>query len=184
MMNILKAKVEKLLITQPFNQKPIQVEKVEILLDGLKHDKHYGRTRLADVRTVKLLPKGTEVANLRAITIVSLEELEQISKGIGEEALPDDLEANITLSGIKDLTKLVPGTFIKFPRNAILFVTAENLPCVIPAQNMIKRGVKQENALKFSKVAYGMRGITAMPFASGFIKVGDEAEIYLPQRLE
>jgi hypothetical protein len=39
-------------------------------------------------------------------------------------------------------------------------------------------------AIKFSKCAFGRRGLTAMPFAAGLIKVGDEVEILLPQSFE
>ena len=183
-MKVIKAKVEKLLITQPFAKAPIGVEKIELLLDGIKHDKHFGKTRNADVRTVNLVSRGIEVTNLRAVTIVSTEELEEISTQTGTRVLPEDMEANIILSGLKNLTKLPPGSFIKFPRNAILFVTAENLPCVIPSNNMTKRGVDKLTAIKFAKAAYGRRGLTAMPFASGVIKVGDEVDIYPPQDLE
>ena len=183
-MNVIKAKVEKLLITQSFDAVPVSVDKIELLLEGIKYDRHFGKTRHADVRTVKLLPKGIEVANLRAITIVSTEELKEISKDAGVEVLPNDMEANITLSGIEKLTKLAPGTYIKFPRNAIIYVTAENLPCVIPSQNMMKRGIDKGVAVKFAKCAFGKRGLTAMPFAAGFIKVGDEVEIYPPQSFE
>ncbi len=183
-MEILKAKVEKLLLTHPFDQPPTKHEKVELVLEGLKFDKHFGKTRCADVRTVKLLPKGIEVTNLRSVTIVSAEELDEISTALGFEVLPEDLEANITLSGVKNLTKLPPGTYLKFPNQAILFITSENLPCSYPAENMIKRGMDKNAALNFPKVAMGKRGITAMPFASGFIKTGDMVEIYPPQKLE
>lgn len=183
-MSTISAKVEKLLITRPFGQLPLAVEKMEVLLDGLKYDKHFGKTRNADVRTVKLLSKGIEVTNLRSATIVSVEELREISLDMGVKVTPEDLEANITLSGVKTLTKLPPGTFMKFPRNAILFITSENLPCVIPSQNMVKRGIEKLEAIKFAKIAFGKRGLTAMPFSSGFIKVGDEVEILLPQSFE
>src|SRR5688572_17710494 len=146
-MQIIKAKVEKLLITQPFGAVPVRREKVEMLLEGLKHDRHFGKTRNADTRTAKLLPRGIEVANLRGVTVVSVEELKEILAEVGVEVLPDDLEANITLSGLESITKLAPGTFIKFPRNAILYVTAENLPCVGPSENMMKRGVNKDVAL-------------------------------------
>ncbi|MBI2620706.1 hypothetical protein HYW61_00580 [candidate division WWE3 bacterium] len=183
-METLKARVEKLLITQPFGTSPIKVEKIEVLLDGIKYDKHFGKTRNADVKYARLLPKGIEVVNLRAITLVSVEELKEISNDVGVEILPSDLEANITLSGVKNLTKFVPGTFMRFPRNAILFITAENLPCVVPSLNMMKRGIEKLTASKFAKAAMGKRGLTAIPFASGFVKVGDEVEIIPPQNLE
>ena len=184
LMEIHTASVEKLLITQPFGEVPKEVNKIELLLDGIKYDRHFGKTRNADVRTTKLLSKGIEVTNLRSITLISQEELDEISSDVGFEVLPDDLEANITLKGIEKLTKLPAGTFIRFPRNAIIFVTAENLPCVIPAQNMMKRGMEKSQAIKFTKAAMGKRGLTAMPFASGVIKVGDQVEIILPQSLE
>lgn len=183
-MEILKAKVEKLLITQPFDGLPVEVKKLEVLLAGIKYDRHFGLSRNSDVRTAKLLPRGVEVANLRSITIVSTEELQEISADMGVEVFPDDLEANVTLSGIPNLTKLPPGTFMKFPRNTILFITAENLPCVIPGQHVMQRGVDKKAALQFAKCAMGKRGLTAMTFASGFIKVGDEVEILKPQSFE
>jgi len=183
-MKSLKAKVEKLYITQPFDKTPIGVEKLEVLLDGIKYDKHFGKTRNADIRTVNLVSKGTEVTNLRAVTIVSTEELGEISDQVGTKVLPEDMEANIVLSRVEKLTKIPPGAFIKFPRNTILFVTAENLPCVIPSNNMMKRGIGKLTAIKFAKAAFGKRGLTAMPFASGIIKEGDEVEIFLPQDFE
>lgn len=183
-MKILTAKVEKLLITQPFDALPVSVKKVEVMLAGIKYDRHFGKTRNADVRTAKLLPKGIEVTNLRSVTIVSSEELKEISDATGVDVTAEDMEANITLSGVEKLTKLAPGTFIKFPRNTILYVTAENLPCVIPAQHMMQRGVGKSDAIKFTKAAFGRRGLTALVFASGAIKVGDDVEIYPPQSFE
>jgi len=183
-MEILKAKVERLLITQPFDAKPIHASKLQLLLDGIKYDRHFGKTRNSDVRTARLLSKGIETANLRQVTIISSEELSEISETMGIEALPDHLEANITLSGIKDFTKLSPGTFIKFPRNTILFVTGENLPCVVVSENMMRHGLERKAALQFPKAAFGKRGVTAMIFAAGFIKEGDEVEVYPPQDFE
>ena len=183
-MNIYKAKVEKLLITQPYGDTPKEVSKLELLLDGIKYDRHFGKTRNADVRTSKILPKGIEITNLRSITIISKEELDAISNEIGFEVLSEDLEANITLSGIKNLTSLSPATFIRFPKSAIIYITGENLPCVIPAQNMIKRGMDKTKAISFSKIAMGKRGLTAIPFASGIIKTGDGVEIIPTQNFE
>lgn len=183
-MNIAKARVEKLLITQPFDQPPIHVDKLQLLLDGIKHDRHFGKTRNADIRTAMLLSKGIETANLRAVTIVSQEELNEISAEVGVETLPDDLEANITLSGFPNLTKVPPGSFLRFPRNAILYVTSENLPCVVVSQNMMKRDVEKKTALRFAKAAFGKRGLTALVFAAGLIKEGDEVEILYPQSFE
>lgn len=183
-MKITKTRVEKLLITQPFGQSPIPVDKLQLLLDGIKYDRHFGKTRNADVRTARLLSKGIETANLRSVTIISQEELNEISQGVGVETTADDLEANITLSGLPDLTKLPAGTFMRFPRNAILFITSENLPCVVVSQNMMKRGIEKKTALRFAKAAFGKRGLTALVFAAGFIKVGDEVEIFYPQSFE
>lgn len=183
-MIITKAKVEKLLITKPFDELPVEIEKMELLLEGIKHDRHFGKTRNADVRTVNLLPRGIETANLRMVTIVSLEEMAQISEKIGIEVLPEDMEANIVLSGVENLTKLPAGTFVRFPRSTILFVTSENMPCVVVSQHMIKRGVDKLKALQFTKNAVGKRGLTALVYSSGVIKLGDEVEILEPQSFE
>lgn len=183
-MEIIKAKVEKLLLTRPFDAPCIETKRLEILLDGITNDRHYGRSRNADSRTKKLVSNGIEVANLRAVTIVSAKELAYVSEQLGFEVLPEDLEANITLSGVENLSQTAPGTYIRFPGNAILFVTAENIPCAYPAENMIARGMPKEKAVMFSKVAMGKRGLTALIFAAGRITVGDEADIIPIQLLE
>lgn len=183
-MKILKAKVTKILLTQPYDELPKKVNKAELFLDGLKHDRHFGATRLAGVREVALVPKGVETRNLRAVSIVSEEELKEISKDMGAEATAEDLEANITLSGFKNLTQLLPGSYIRFPRSAVLFVTGENFPCVIPSQHMMARGMDKMKAIKFAKAALHKRGLVAMPFVSGVIKEGDEVEIILPGNFE
>lgn len=183
-MKIISAKVEKLLLTRPFDEPCIETDAFSVLLAGIKDDRHFGRNNLSDVRTNKLLSKGIEVANLRPVTIVSSEELAYVSKKLGFEVLPEDLEANITLSGVENLTKLSPGTFIRFPRNTLLFVTAENIPCSYPSENMVSRGMPKEKAFMFAKEAMGKRGLTAMVFSSGYIKTGDKVEILEPQVFE
>ena len=183
-MEIKKAKVEKLLITRPFNEPCVEVNKLSIYLDGIKGDRHFGKTSISNVRTNKLLPNWIEVANFRTITIVSVEELSEISNSLGFEILPEDLDANITLSGISELTKIAPGTFLRFPGKTILFVTAENIPCSNPSKKMVARGAPKEKAFMFAKEGMGKRGLTAMVFASGYIKIEDEVEILKPQVFE
>lgn len=170
--------VTKLFITQPFGKPPVEVEKIELLLEGIKHDRHFGIKKIADIRETYAVPKGTEVLNLRAVTIVAEEELKEIATSLSiENVLSQDLEANICIKGLDNLTQLPIGTLFKFPRHAILYTTGENLPCYIPGQHIASRIDDKSITHKFAKAALHKRGITALAYTAGIIKVGDSIEV-------
>jgi MOSC domain-containing protein YiiM len=174
-------KVEKLHVTLPFGEHPVQVQKLEVYLSGLKQDRHGGFTKVAGIRESRIVEKGTEVMNLRGITIVGTEELAEIAQKLElKEVTSHDLEANIEISGIPDFTRLAIGTMLKFTRKCVLMITSENLPCVVAGKRVADRVGQPDIEWKFPKAAIHLRGVTAMPFASGIIKVGDEVEVIKP----
>ena len=79
-------------------------ETIQCTLDGVVGDRHYGRTKSAGVRE-QYVSRGTEILNLRQISIVSQEELACIARTLGvPEITGQDLGANIVLEGIEHLT--------------------------------------------------------------------------------
>ena len=66
---------------------PIPVEFLDLDFQGAIGDRHYGATMTAGVREKKLFAKGTEVANLRQISIVDRGELAQVAAALGIEAI-------------------------------------------------------------------------------------------------
>ena len=153
-------------------------EKIQCLWDGVRGDRHCGQTKLAGGRE-SYVPKGTEILNLRQVSIVSKEELEEIAQRMGiPEVSGADLGANIVLSGISELTKLPTGTIIKFSEQTLLFVTGENLPCVFPGKNIQARYPDiPKLANKFPKTAMGRRGLVAVVLRPGNIRKNDFVKI-------
>ncbi len=153
-------------------------KKIQCTWDGVKNDRHYGRTKLAGVRE-KYVPKGTKVLNLRQVSIVSEEELQEIARRMGvHEVTGTDLGANVVLKNIPELTKISSGAIVKFSSGAILFVVRENLPCVFPGRNIQERYPDIPSLVrKFPKAAMGIRGLVAIVLQPGNIRRGDTVEI-------
>jgi len=177
-MSILWAFVTEVLVGQQGVTLSESREKIQCLWDGIKGDRHSGQTKLAGVRE-RYVPKGTEILNLRQVSIVSVEELEEIAWRMGiPKVTGADLGANVVLSGIPELTKLPTGTIMKFSEQTLLFVTGENLPCVFPGKNIQARYPDiPKLANKFPKIATGQRGLVAMILRPGSIRKSDVVEI-------
>jgi len=76
------------------------VQTVKVILEGFEGDKHAGLTRLSDVRSASLSP-GTIIRNTRQVSIVSMEELEQIAEALKVPTISAEwLGANLNLLGI------------------------------------------------------------------------------------
>jgi len=188
----LTGKVEAVLVARDGTGVSQGVNKIQVFANrGVKGDDHLGETRLLDVREKLLrsfgLPKGIEIANFRQFSATSAEELKAVAQAMG---LPDIqyglLGENLVVSGIEDFTHLPPGTMLMFKkdkntiRTAALVVWKENTPCEIPAGNIQRHYEDQNIVLPFQTAAIGKRGVVGVVYSSGFIHVGDLAEITLP----
>lgn len=154
---------------------------ISATLDGLLLDRHFGRTKQTGVRE-RFVQKGTDVLNLRQVSIVSEEELAEIA---GALRLPDvtaeDLGANICLRGVARLTQLPAGTLLLFESGAVLFVTGENKPCTGLGEELQWRYLSRRRlAEKFVRAALGKRGLVAIVVKPGLIKTGSAVEIRTP----
>lgn len=148
---------------------------------GIMGDRHYGITKPAGGRE-RYVPKGTEILNIRQVSIVSEEELAEIARRMNvPEVTGPDLGANLIVKNVEELTKLPSGTILKFPaRETLLFVTGENTPCVLPGRNIQAKypGIPHL-ASSFPKAAMGRRGLVAVVLRPGWIHEGDTVEIIL-----
>lgn len=144
-------------------------------LEGLVGDRHFGFVKKADGRDSGVT-RGTPVRNWRQWTAVSKEELAIIASRLSlSDVAPELLGANITFSGVEDLTAVPRGSSIWFPGGAILSVEDENAPCIGPGKEIAKRS--SINPQEFVKAALGMRGLVGVVFRAGQIRVGDIAEV-------
>lgn len=157
-----------------------KVDKLQVLPDGIANDRHRGKYKLAGAQESHIVGKGTYVANLRQVTIVSTEELAIIASDLNiPSVLAEDLSANILVEGIPSFTFL-PSCFLSFSRNrgkevsAVLRLMGENRPCVIAGGNLQERYPDEARlASKFVAASLGLRGQVAIVYANGIIRSGD-----------
>lgn len=146
---------------------------------GLTGARHSGETRASCVRVKTLYAKGTEIRNVRQLTVLSGEEMDAIAAEIGLKALdPAHLGVNIVLRGIPDFTHIPPSSRLQAASGATITVDMENLPCIYPAQEIDADTPGHGEA--FPKAAHGLRGVTAWVERPGTLSLGDELTLFVP----
>lgn len=179
---ILEGTVESLFYIQ--NDKIINTDKLTVMWDGIINDKHTSRTSITRTQdsSENNVPKGTEILNLRQISIISKEEQEEVAKRLGIEKFNyEDLRPNIVINGIPNLTNLPAGTRIQFPEFTLLYVTGENYPCIVSGTRVEQSNIEISNLkFKYPKEAMHLRGILAIVLRPGFIRKGDKIKVTIP----
>lgn len=181
--HVLIGKVEAVMILEPHAEiVSSRIESVEVSEAGFEGDRHAGLTRPATGRD-KDVPRGTPLKNMRQVSLVSSEELQQVSVELEvEEVRPEWLGANLALSGIPDLTKIPEGSQLLFQGGAELIVTGENLPCASPGRELQERNPELGGLQsRFPKAAMGRRGLVAWVRTPGRISIGDRVEALVEQ---
>lgn len=160
------------------------LEHVDVDYGGFVGESHSGLTRGSCVRVIRqYAPKGTEIRNARQISILSHQELAEISRRLGIDHIkPEWVGANIVFEGIPDLTLLPPSSRLIFDNGTSLVVDIENGPCKYPAE--IIDSHFPGKGLDFPKQARGLRGLVGWVERQGDISLGDRARLHIPpQRL-
>ena len=158
------------------------VDSFTLTFTGIVGDVHGGATRAAGPRE-PAFRRGTVLANLRQVSLVSTEELATIASRMGLARLdPAWLAANIAIEGAGPITQLTRGTIIRFPSGASLYVSDLNSPCKAAA-NLIRKHVRpaQEQTLPFVPQALGRRGLVAFVYSQGQATAGDAIEFLFAQ---
>ena len=151
---------------------------VQVTFAGFEGDRHAGLTMLSGGRT-PFYPRGTEIRNLRQVSIVSKEELAEVAAAMNlPELKPEWIGANLLVSGIPDLTALPPMTRLFFSSGVVLMAGGENNPCTI-AGSMVQKMVPDKPGLSqlFCTAALHRRGVTAWVERPGTIREGDEIKL-------
>lgn len=159
-------------------EKPAR-ESLRLLFSGPDGDCHAGLTRASDSRTLPIYPRNTEIRNVRQMTVISVEEMEDVARAVKLNVIdPTWLGANLLARGIPDLTLLPPSTRLQFPSGATLVVDLENLPCNQVAKVITK--MHPTEGPEFVRAARSKRGITAWVEREGDVKRGDAITVWLP----
>ncbi|MBX3005436.1 MAG: MOSC domain-containing protein [Anaerolineales bacterium] len=156
------------------------VERLELQLDGAVGDKHFGPTMKAN-RAQAPYPKGTQVRNVRQLSIVSAEELAEVAQRLALPVIePTWIGANLMLAGVPELTQLPGGSRVYFEGGAGLVIEGENMPCVIAGGSLAAQTPgREELRTLFPKHALGKRGLVAWVEKAGVIQRGEQVTVRL-----
>jgi len=148
---------------------------------GITGEAHGGLTRPSCSRVLSQHPRGTEIRNVRQLSIISVEELAEIAAIMGVEALhPRLVGASLAVEGIPDFTRIPPSSRLQAPDGATLVVDMENQPCHLPAKPIDDEG--PGNGRAFKMAAQGRRGVTAWVEREGHLKLGDPLRLHIPSQ--
>ena len=154
---------------------------IKIDWNGVLGSAHSGRTRLSDVRVSQQHDKGTEISNVRQLSIVSQEDIEQISAGMCMAQFdPSWLGANLVVSGLPDFSHLPPSSRLQSANGTTLIVDMQNHPC-----HQIGKTIDLDFPGKgrdFTHHAKGRRGITAWVERPGQLNLGDTLKLHCPEQ--
>jgi MOSC domain-containing protein YiiM len=130
---------------------------------------------------VSQYPRGTEIRNVRQLTVLSSEELAEIAADCGLDQLdPAFVGASMVIKGIPDFTHLPPSSRLQFADGSAIVVDMENQPCNLPAKVIAQ--VNADAGHKFKAAAENKRGVTAWVEREGRVQVGDTVRLHVPDQ--
>jgi len=156
-------------------------EALDLGFGGVTGERHHGVTAPSCVRMRNLHDEGTEIGNVRQLSVLSQEELDATAAEMGLESLdPAWLGASLVISGIPDFTHVPPSSRLQGPDGCTLVVDMENRPCVFPGKEI--EGDRPGHGTRFKPAAKGRRGITAWVQRPGKLKIGDPVSLFIPDQ--
>lgn len=153
---------------------------LELTFAGPKGEAHAGLTRASDSRVVAQYPKGTEIRNVRQLSVLAREDLESIAADMGLARLdPAWFGATMVLEGIPDFTLVPPSSRLQDEASgATLTIDMENLPCHLVSREI--EAAHPGHGHAFKAAAAGRRGVTAWVEREGVIGIGARLRLHLP----
>ncbi|SEP74296.1 MOSC domain-containing protein [Thalassovita taeanensis] len=155
----------------------------EVMLSyaGVEGEAHGGLVRPSCSRVIRQHPRGTEIRNVRQLSVLSAEELAEVAAKIGVGQFhPAWVGASMVIEGIPDFTHVPPSSRLQAPSGATLVVDMENRPCHLPVK------VIDEDApgagRKFKAAAAGKRGVTVWVEREGVLRLGDVLRLHVPDQ--
>ncbi len=157
------------------------VGSLQLNFSGDAGARHEGVNRASCVRVRNLYPQGTEIRNVRQLSVLSAEEMDATAAEMGLKNLdPSFLGVSILLRGIPDFTHIPPSSRLQGPDGATITVDMENRPCVIPGRE-IESDLPGHGAA-FKPAAEGRRGVTAWVERPGKLNLGDKLKLFVPDQ--
>ncbi len=158
-----------------------RAEFLELGFDGPVGERHSGRTRPSCSRVTTQYKRGTEIANVRQLSVVSAEELRAVADDIGlEEINPVWLGASLMIEGIPDFSLVPPSSRLQGPDGVTLIIDMENRPCHLPAREI--EALHPGKGKLFKTAAKNRRGVTAWVERPGRLSFGDTVRLHIPDQ--
>lgn len=158
---------------------------------GFRGSRHYGLTRRNSGQDQLFwagykVSKGTMIANNRAWSAITREDLSMIQQKMQSPEIPFGLlRENVGLSGIEFFSKFLPGTLLVFRKRdhveVILSVFSGNNPCHIPAGIIAQELDFPEAEKMFAKVAQQHRGLVGSVIKAGKVELGQSVDVVVPE---
>lgn len=169
----------------PHRDKPeivgLPFDTMDLTFSGFADEYHAGLTRPSCSRVTAQHPRGTEIRNVRQISIVSAEELATIAATMTLDSIdPAWLGASIVVSGIPDFSFIPPSSRLQSQSGVTLTVDMQNRPCVLPAKTINQ--THPEKGQAFPSAAKGKRGVTAWVEREGTLHLGDILTLHVPDQ--
>ena len=168
-------------LDQEENLRSEVLQNAHLTFTGIDGEMHGGLTRPSCSRVLAQYEKGTEIRNVRQLSVLSGEELDEIAEKLQVEMLdPMLLGASMVIRGIPDFTHIPPSSRLQFPSGATLTIDMENRPCTYLGRDIAKD--HREMGLGFKSAAKDRRGVTAWVEREGAIAVGDTVTLHIPDQ--
>jgi hypothetical protein len=154
---------------------------LSLSFSGPAEESHGGLTRPSCSRVLSQHERGTEIRNVRQLSVVSEEDLSAIADEIGIARMdPSWIGANIVLRGIPDFSHVPPSSRLQNNAGTTLTIDMQNRPCHLPVAEI---KVDHPNEAKgFKAAACGRRGVTAWVEREGQLTVGDQLRLHIPDQ--
>lgn len=157
------------------------VEHLPLGFGGPEAEAHSGITRPSCSRVLDQHPRGTEIANVRQLTLIAAEEMAQIAAVMGIAVLrPEWLGASAVVEGLADFSRLPPSSRLQGPDGVTLVIDMENRPCNLPAR--VIEAALPGAGRAFKAAAEGKRGVTAWVERPGLLRLGDALRLHVPDQ--
>ena len=154
---------------------------LQLRFAGPEGESHGGLTRPSCSRVTSQYQRGTDIRNVRQISLVAAEDIAAIAGRIGLEELdPALLGANIVVSGLPDFSHVPPSSRLQGPDGTAFVVDMENRPCNLPAR--VIETANSGHGKAFLKAAKDLRGVTAWVECEGVLSLKDRLSLHIPDQ--
>lgn len=159
----------------------LPLEEMPLGWEGYGPDCHSGVTRPSCSRVTAQFARGTEIRNVRQLSILSAEEMARIAAELGLPRLePAWLGASVVIEGIADFSHVPPSSRLQAGDGTTLVIDMQNRPCRFPARTI--QTAAPGHGRDFKAVAEGRRGVTAWVERPGTLRRGETLRLHVPDQ--